>query len=169
MIKKIVFLLFSFLQTSNLSAAFTVEGKAIHPGCVYELTTQTNGDNIVSSVNLTRTRSRGCLSSNRYFQNISKEGNEITFEDKDLLGDGTFSYKIWAEKDNSFLIRTKETTSGTFSGRQTLIIKITTVDLKYFSKDGMTDLKTVQNLKLIGEIAHNLKKAQAVKIFLDNY
>lgn len=62
--------------------AFMYGGQPIHPGCIRELVSEFNGDNIVGSVNLGKTPDRGCDRSNRYLrEDLAKQDGYLIYTD----------------------------------------------------------------------------------------
>tara|TARA_R110002072_G_scaffold64203_1_gene159073 strand:+ start:48783 stop:49295 length:513 start_codon:yes stop_codon:yes gene_type:complete len=164
MIKYIlVALVFNFSSLSYASEILEVNGKVVHPGCVYELTTRADGDNIVSSVHLTRTTLRGCLSSNKYSQKFVKDGKGFYFKDKSLFGKGSFFYEVIAKNKNIYAIRTVEHGDGSFVQRDILITKLEERSLTYFKKLNEKEVKKVLTLSLVGELPNTFDVSMAKK------
>lgn len=158
--KNIICLLIFLLISIDLFASthLIVEGKLVHPGCVYELVTKSNGDNIVSEVHLTKTSFRGCLSSNKYHQKVLVDGKGHYFLDKELFGKGSFYYEVIASVGKKYAMRTVEHGDGTYIQRSIILAQLKESVLTYFDKKSIKTQKKVTTLKLIGDI-ENVSKA----------
>jgi len=151
----LVLALVSFLFTTVVLAEKLMVGEQIvHPGCVYELETNVAGDNIVASVNLTKTLpsyAKGCLEADSYSQEISVEGNKVSFRDEELFGTGWFSYEVIAREGPIYALRTVSNGGGSGNFASVLFVKVETTDFYLFKKDN-TDSKKVTTLRSLGRV-----------------
>lgn len=154
-------LLFSSL---NLSAKeLVIEGKPVHPGCIYELTTKVNGDNIVNTVHLTRTDLRGCLDSNKYSQKVKTNNGGHLIHDKELFGNGAFSYSVLANMGDLYALKALDISGATYVGASVLIVKKVTKELVYFKESGKKKEVKVVSLELLGEMPSKADEKEALK------
>jgi len=133
-------------EESQLTKRFTFDGEMIHPGCIRELITELNGDDIVSSIHITRTFLRGCQDSNKYHQEVSVDDNSISFTDDEGL---KFGYSLIRElRDSKFLIKTIEFIDDSL-GRsvEILILSLEEEPIYEFTSEGKWEKKLVKKLK----------------------
>jgi len=133
-------------EESKLIKRFTFDGEMIHPGCIRELITELNGDDIVSSIHITRTFLRGCQDSNKYHQEVNIDNNLILFKDDE---GSKFGYSLIRELDDSkFLIKTIEFIDGSL-GRsvEILILSLEEEPIYEFTSEGKWEKKLVKKLK----------------------
>lgn len=146
-------------EESKLIKRFTLEGKPIHPGCVRELITELNGDDIVSSVHITRTFLRGCQDSNKYHQEINIKENILSYEDKE---EGVrFGYSLIRElKDSIFLVLARDAVDGSMgSSNEILILSLENEPIYEFTDKGKWDKRLVIKIKKLGSLLpRNLDK-----------
>lgn len=172
---RIAFSIFIFLamvvssyanEESKLIKRFAFKGTPIHPGCVRELITELNGDDIVSSVHITRTFLRGCQDSNKYHQEINIKENIVSYEDKEK--GIRFGYSLIRELDDSiFLVLTRDAVDGSMgSYSEILIIGLVNDPIYEFTDEGKWDRRLVVKIHKLGSFhPRNLDKfLQAYKL-----
>jgi hypothetical protein len=125
---------------------FQYGGAPIHPGCVRELMTTVEGDNIVGSINLGRTPARGCDESNRYGQAaVTLEDGFSTYTDPGTQA--RFGYKHRARIGLGLhFLQVREVLTGSFSWSETIVVRfhrepmveITQSGIRTYTVDRMT-------------------------------
>lgn len=143
-------------------AAFEVDGKSVHPGCVMELTPAANGDllaaEMVLATNMPNTK--GCQVSNRYALN-KVEHKEGRVSMKSGANAGSFSYKVMHEfGDGIFLLETTHNMGGTFSAQNYLL---TMIKKRKIVGGAWADFEKYDVVKL-KTLAYLLKKPTAEKL-----
>jgi hypothetical protein len=106
-----------------VSSDFKYLGKQIHPGCIYELTPQLNGDNIAATVNLGHGEGRGCLDSNRYTDDPTLSADGF-LEFKPADSGIVFGYRHIREiAPGVHHLQVRVVTTGTFSSLVSLVVR----------------------------------------------
>jgi hypothetical protein len=129
------------------------EGERVHPGCIRELVTELDGDDIVSSVYISGTFFRGCQDSNEHSERISigRSSAEIGYRDDET--EVEFSYEVLGVFDReTYLVRTTQFVEGSM-GASVEIVILRFEDSTIFQIDeGKWQEKTVTKMTKIGSL-----------------
>ena len=138
-------------EEEALSDDFTLDGKVINPGCVKELVTELNGDDVVSSIHLSRTFMRGCVDSNKHSEEPAIEGSEVKISNEEGLSS---SYEhVAALGQGIHIVKFVDGVSGSMGASVSyLILRAHPKVYLEVSKDGVKQ-KTVTTLTKVGEIS----------------
>lgn len=170
----------SLFFEKNIYEIFYYDNKPIHPGCLYQLLPELNGDNIVKKIDLIN-----CTESNKYYTKIdtktidNKEylgalvDNEETYTQYHLikyLGYGLYEFNIISYPANG----------GTIVSKDKVIVKLNRETFYEYSSveennKGSIDKKNYLELQLLlsipynDDIQENQKYEEIKKIIIDEY
>jgi hypothetical protein len=103
--------------------ALELAGKPLHPGCIFELTQEVNGDLVAHSIYGTIDGARSCNRSNRYHSSPYWERGTLWFDQTDP-GD-RFGYHVTRAIDpQTYLLQTYVHTSGTYASTEYLLVRV---------------------------------------------
>jgi hypothetical protein len=103
--------------------ALELAGQPLHPGCIFELTQQVNGDLVAHSIYGAIDGARGCNRSNRYHQSAYWERGTLWFNQAEA-GD-RFGYQLTRAIDpQTYLLQTYVHTSGTYASTEFLLVRV---------------------------------------------
>jgi hypothetical protein len=103
--------------------ALELAGEPLHPGCIFELTQQVNGDIVAHSIYWSIDGANGCNGSNRYHQAPYWDRGTFWF-DQTTRGD-RFGYQLARAIDReTYLLQARVETSGTYASTQYLLVRV---------------------------------------------
>ena len=132
-----------------VSPDFHYQGKPIHPGCIDELTTQPNGDNIAATVNLGRTPDRGCMDSNLYAMDATLSSDGF-LEYKQAGSGDVFGYRHVREiAPGIHHLEVREVSQGSYRSLTSLFVRYHLDSVLEIDGHGVTT-KSVDRLSTVG-------------------
>lgn len=151
-------------QTKLKIEEFKYEGNVIHPACISLLAIQSDGDNLISRINLDKVKLRGCVNSNYAAEQVKVEENgnrvssvitkdstggqkiNVSYQLLKALGKGKYIVKYSESSEEGSLDSSEEIMILKIAPFKTL--DVTSKEVKLQETQGLIKIGTIDNIDL---------------------